>query len=92
MLDSVYLEIKSGYVGVTTNAANITNQKTSVMTTVYGMSGTGFTVTNAPARYELPNTGGESTLLPAFGALLMIAAATLMYVKNPGRKRQKGGS
>ena len=92
MLGSVYLEIKSGYVGVTTNAANITDQKITVMTTVYGMPGTGFTVTNAPARYELPNTGGESTLLPAFGALLMIAAATLMYVNKFGRKRQKGGS
>lgn len=89
MVGSVYLEIKPGYVGVTANAANITDQKISALTILYGMPGTGFTVTNAPERYMLPNTGGKDSLLPALGGLLM--AVTLMCIHLFGRKRQKGG-
>ena len=41
--------------------------------------------------YTLPETGSVGTSQFTFGGLLIIAAAALMYIRNSGRKRQKGG-
>ncbi len=90
-LGQAYLEISPSHVGTTGNPANITNQKVTQSTTVYGQAGTGYTVTNLYGTYALPQTGGIGTLPFTFGGLLMIAAA-LMYIYQSGRKRQRGGT
>lgn len=41
--------------------------------------------------YVLPETGGMGTSFFTFGGLLLIAAAALMYSRQFGRKRRKGG-
>ena len=45
-----------------------------------GKPGTGLTVTNLPASYELPHTGGTGTSLFTFGGLLMIIPGTVTDV------------
>jgi len=90
VLGQGYLEITASHAGVTSNAANITNQKVIMYTTTYGQPGTGYTVTNHHGTYFLPQTGGMGTSHFTFGGLLIIAAA-LMYMRKFGRKQRKGG-
>jgi hypothetical protein len=89
-----YLEIGSGYAAITDNAANVdwTSLRVSQWTESVGMEGVGYTITNNPARYEMPQTGGMGTTSHyAFGGLLILAAV-MMYVSKFGRKREKGGN
>lgn len=83
-----YLEISSNHVGVTSNTANITNQRIYCYVTINGRNGTGYTVTNHYGSYTLPKTGGTGTLPVTLGGLLL-TAVPLMYMI--GRKRQRGG-
>ena len=88
-----YLELGSGYAGVTSNAANVDWNALRVTrwTDSAGMPGLGFTVTNKPAVYNIPETGGHGTTsLYTFGVLLS-SAAVLMYIIKLGAKRRKGG-
>ena len=88
-----YLELGSGYAGVTSNAANVDWNALRVTrwTDSAGMPGLGFTVTNKPAVYNIPETGGHGTTsLYTFGVLLS-SAAVLMYIIKLGSKRRKGG-
>lgn len=87
---SGYLEIGAGYAQITGNTANIGNQKIFYQEITTGKEGTGYTVTNLPARYELPQTGSVTPHVVTCGGLLILAAA-LVYVIYFGRKRQKGG-
>lgn len=86
-----YMELGRGYTALTGNAANATAFLVSKWISSETMPGTGFTVTNLTAGYELPNTGGLG--LPFFltFGMLLIAAAALMYHNQLGRKREKGG-
>ena len=92
-LGGKYLEIGSGYAAVTDNTANVdwTAMRLTRWTTSSGMEGTGFTVTNSLARYEMPQTGGMGTTSHYAFGILLAAAAVLMYMNKFGRKRQKGG-
>ena len=87
-----YLELGAGYVSATNNSANATIVAISQLVETTGKPGTGLTVTNLPASYELPHTGGTGTSFLTFGGLLMILAAACGYVIYTERKRQKGGS
>ncbi len=93
MVGGQYLELGSGYAAVTGSASNINRDALRITrwTTVNGMDGTSYTVTNQIATYELPQTGAMGTTSHyAFGSLLAMAAV-LMYINKFGRKRQKGG-
>ena len=88
-----YLELGSGYAAVTDNSANVdwTVLRLTRWVESQGMAGTGYTITNNLARYELPQTGGLGTTpLYALGGLLMLAAV-LMYIYKFGRKHRRGG-
>lgn len=88
-----YLELGSGYAGVTESQANVDWEALRVTrwSESSGMEGVGYTITNHLSMYELPDTGSlGNTSLYAFGALLC-AAAALMYSRQFGRKRQRGG-
>ena len=93
-LDGKYLELGSEYATVTDNAANVdwTVLRLTVWTESTGMTGTGYTVTNSKAMYELPQTGGTG-LHPhqTYGSIFAVCGF-LMYICNLGRKRQRGGS
>ena len=89
-LDQVYLEIGSGYAGVTTNTANITNQRVTQEVDITGKPGTGYTVTNSHA-YILPYTGSVGTQSLTFGGLLLLIGAAWMYICTSRRVRRKGG-
>lgn len=86
-----YLELSPNYAGVTTNTANITNQSISVIATVYGKNGAGFTVKNVPAIYELPSTGGIGTVIFAFAGLIISGSATMCIIQLC-KKRKRGGT
>ena len=93
MVGSQYLELGAGYAGVTSNSSNVDKDALRITrwTNSTGMAGTGYTVTNLVAMYELPDTGAMGTA-PHFtlGGLLIVAAAW-MYISKFGRKRQRGG-
>jgi LPXTG-motif cell wall-anchored protein len=86
-----YLELSPDYAGVTSNAANITNQSISVIATVYGKNGAGFTVKNVPAVYELPSTGGIGTVIFTFAGLIIFGSAA-MFIIQIRQKRKRGGT
>ena len=88
-----YLELGSGYAGVTESADNVDREALRITrwTDAHGMEGLGYTITNTLSMYELPQTGGMGTTSHhTFGGLLILAAA-LMYINKFGRKRQRGG-
>lgn len=88
-----YLELGSGYVGITDNSNNVDLESMRVTrwTDSTGMDGLAFTVTNKPAQYNLPETGGLGTTSHyTFGSLLTLAAV-LVYTIQFGTKRRKGG-
>jgi len=88
-----YLEIGSGYVGITDSAANIDREALHISrwTESTGMEGMGYTITNTKGQYNLPESGGWGTTNQyAFGSLLSLAAV-LMYILRFGPKRRKGG-
>ncbi len=88
---SSYLELSPNYAGVTSNTANITNQSISVIATVYGKNGVGFTVNNVPAIYELPITGGIGTVIFTFAGMIIFISATV-YVIHICQRRKRGGT
>ena len=51
--------------------------------------GVAYTVTNEPAEYILPETGGAGMETLTFGGLLILAAA-LMYITIPGMMKKRG--
>ena len=93
MIDSYYLELGYGYAGVTSKASNIHKEAFHVThwTNSNGMEGVGYTVTNIPAGYRLPDTGGAGTSFYTLSGLLVVTVAA-GYVILTARKRQKGGN
>ena len=88
-----YLELGSGYAGVTESADNVDEEALRVTrwTDSVGMEGIGYTITNTLGLYNLPETGGPGTTTQyVFGSLFTFAAA-LMYISKFGTKRRKGG-
>lgn len=50
--------------------------------------GDSITINNYPSGYELPETGGDGTILYTTGGLLLITASILLLYSNPKRRKE----